>query len=154
MTFTVSSPPLDFSTLTLREATPSQVRTTWRNNGASWAGKLSIEDYLAREHINGTGLLAGNGGIHYWIFVATDDNSDAPEIYASCETIKKQAVVKQVDGNHVVEQCWGIASVYTPVKWRGRGVAREMLRRLKVWLDGEDAHCRFSVLYSDVGVRN
>ncbi|KAH0551363.1 hypothetical protein GP486_007424, partial [Trichoglossum hirsutum] len=133
----------DLSTLTLREATPAEKVLCWRINAASWAGRLTVDDYVLRETINGSGLLTGNGGIKYWVSVGShitggqDGESGGGEvIYASVESLWKEIVVRDGEGVRR-EGCWAIASVFTPEKWRRRGIAAQMMRKLAEWFDGE-----------------
>jgi len=153
------APILGPSTLTLREATPAEKVLCWRTNAASWAGRLTVDDYVLRETINGSGLLTDNGGIKYWVFVESRITSSQDVevggeevIYASVESLRKEIVVRDGEGVRR-ERCWAVASVFTPEKWRRRGIAAEMMRKLGEWFDGEGGgEGRISVLYSDVGV--
>ncbi|KAH0534034.1 hypothetical protein FGG08_007359, partial [Glutinoglossum americanum] len=149
---TTTSTP-DPSTLVLREATPAEKLACWRTNSASWAGKLTPEDYAAREAVNGDQDLTRNGEIRYWVFTAPCDagSMSEPEIYAAVESLRKPVVVKTNNGGLSIEWGYGIASVFTPPSHRGKKIATWMMRRLGEWLDSEEAGCRFSVLYSDVG---
>jgi hypothetical protein len=137
----------DPTTLTFREATTEEKIKCWQTNSQSWAGKLSKEDYVQRESINGSGTLGSGGGIRYWVFVNEEN-----EIYASVETLRKRVAIQNSDGVMSLENTYGIASVYTVPEHRGKKVAACMMQRLAAWLDGE-AGVRFSVLYSDIGVR-
>jgi hypothetical protein len=152
---------LDPSTFILREATPAEKISCWRANSISWADKLTVEDYIGRESVNGSGELTRDGGIRYWVFTspsppssntsvgATDGKHEV--IYAAAETLKKAVAVKTSDG-FSIESSWAVASVFTPLQYRGNKVAAWMMRRLGEWVDSEEARCRFSVLFSDVGV--
>ena len=153
---------LDPSTFILREATPAEKISCWRANSTSWAGKLTVEDYIGRESVSGSGELLRDGGIKYWVFAspphpppsntsgsATDGKHEV--IYAAVETLKKAVAVKTSDG-FSIESCWAVASVFTPLQYRGNKVAAWMMNRLGEWIDSEEARCRFSVLFSDVGV--
>jgi hypothetical protein len=144
----------DPSTFILREVTPAEKLACWRTNSASWAGKLTIDDYVGRETVNGSGDLSRDGGIRYWKFTAppTDGGTGDQEIYAAVESIRKPVVVKTSDGGFSIEWSYAAASVFTPAKYRGKKIAAWMMRRLGEWFDSEEASCRFSVLYSDVGV--
>ncbi|KAI9771518.1 MAG: hypothetical protein M1840_002138 [Geoglossum simile] len=152
------APIPDPSTLTLREATPAEKVLCWRAGAVSWAGRLTVDDYILRETINGSGFLTGNGGIKYWVFVGSritggqDVGVGGEEvIYASVESLWKEIVVRDGEGVRR-ERCWAVASVFTPEKWRRRGIAAEMMRKLGEWFDGEGGgEGRISVLYSDVG---
>lgn len=158
----------------LREATLTEKISCWRSNSASWAGKLTVDEYIGRESVNGGGELTCNGGIRYWVFTApplsnasatastigaavtavTESATDGKDevIYAAVETLKKVVAVKTRDGGFGIESSWAIASVFTPSQYRGRKIAARMMRQLGEWLDSNEAGCRVSVLFSDVGV--
>jgi hypothetical protein len=149
---------LDPSTFILRKATPAERLVCWRANSTSWAGKLTPHDYVEREKFNGTQELTRDGGILYWVFIApplATGNGGTEEqevIYAAVETLKKQVAIKTRDGGFSIEWSYGIASVFTPQQYRSKKIAAWMMHRLGEWLDSEEAGCRFSVLYSDIGV--
>ncbi|MCJ1282919.1 hypothetical protein MMC26_002245 [Xylographa opegraphella] len=63
------------STLQLVHPTAAEKDATWRINGATWRGALSIESYLRREHYLAAQPLTQNGGITYWILV---DSAESP----------------------------------------------------------------------------
>lgn len=158
----------DPSTFILREATTSEKISCWRTNSASWAGKLTTDEYIVRETVNGSAELTRDGGIRYWVFTepalptsadtippnkATGSAKDGKQdgIYAAVETLKKEVALKTRDGGFSLESSWAIASVFTPLQHRRKKVASWMMRRLAEWLDSTEA-CRFSILFSDVGV--
>ena len=149
---------LDPSTFILRKATPAERLACWRANSTSWAGKLTSHDYVEREKVNGSQELTRDGGIRYWVFTApppATGNGGTEEqevIYAAVETLKKQVAIKTRDGGFRIEWSYGIASVFTLQQYRSKKIAAWMMYRLGEWLDSEEAGCRFSVLYSDVGV--
>lgn len=95
--------------------------------------------------------MARDGGIRYWGFTAPH-SMGGQEIYAAVESIRKPVVVKTSDGSCSIEWSYGAASVFVPAQYRSKKIAAWMMRRLGEWFDSEEASCRFSVLYSDVGV--
>jgi hypothetical protein len=143
---------IDPSTFILRPATSTEKLACWRANSVSWASKLSVADYILRESTNGSVALTRDGGVRYWVFVGPGSEDGEEVVYASVESIRKPVVVRTREGGFSEEWSFGIQSVFTPEVWRRRGIAGCMMRRLGEWLDGEEAGCRFSVLYSDVGV--
>lgn len=46
----------------LAEANPQQRKLTWELNGASWAGPMSLEEYIGREQALSETALSANGG--------------------------------------------------------------------------------------------
>ena len=178
------------SALTLRPATDAEKLACWRANSVAWAGKLpTTEAYIARETLNGEhARVVGGGsdqGMIYWVLVEPRpdaiDGADGQrtsgagerEIYSACETLRRPFVMKArptgADGADVCVEGWGygIASVFTPPRYRGKGYASFMMERLAAWFDGlgnehdrpaaggsDSQQVPFSVLYSDVGVRS
>lgn len=151
-TAAITPPPTipDPSTLILRLLTPAEKEASWVTNSASWAGRLTQADYVAREAANGASRLLRDGGVRYW---GLTTEGEGGEIYATVETLKKRVLVQKNESFNI-EDTYGIASVFTPAKYRGHGLAGAMMRKLGEWLDTEEANCRFSVLFSDVGVRS
>ncbi|KFZ17512.1 hypothetical protein V502_04555 [Pseudogymnoascus sp. VKM F-4520 (FW-2644)] len=148
-TAAITPPPTipDPSTLILRLLTPTEKEASWVTNSVSWAGRLTQADYVAREAANGASRLLRDGGVRYW---GLTTEGDGGEIYAAVETLKKRVLVQTSKGFDI-EDSYGIASVFTPAKYRGHGLAGTMMRKLGEWLDTEEANCPFSVLFSDVG---
>jgi hypothetical protein len=149
-------PPSDSPLLGIREATPLEREATFRLNGASWRGPLSIEQYLAREAHLGNQFLTREGGISYWILVDTTLPEDKRPILSSCETLKKRGwVAKAGKIEEVVTH--GVGSVFCNPEYRGRGYAKRMMSELgKVLENGyqqkdETKKGLFSMLYSDIG---
>ncbi|KIW02727.1 uncharacterized protein PV09_06161 [Verruconis gallopava] len=144
---------LDFSCFTFQEATIEERYQCWRSNSESWAGKLSVEDHVAREEWNGKQSLTRDGGQRYWVFKGPRYRGAQGEtnIYSSVETLKKEVVLKFSDGTVKNTIAYGIASVFTAPEHRGKGVAAAMMERLGQWLDGDEAGCELSILYSDIG---
>jgi hypothetical protein len=133
-------------TLLFGQATDKQLDLVWLLNSQSWAAPLPVEDYVKRERALSEQELTQNGAWRTWI-LTTKGVPD--EIVASCETFEKPILVSTKEG---VQQARGyaIASVYTNLKFRGKGMATVLFDQLKIWLDGEGdgAVC---VLYSDIG---
>jgi hypothetical protein len=79
-------------------------------------------------------------------------DSPSNEPLCGCETFnRKRAFVKSA-GKPVAEvPVFGIASVFTPSKNRGKGYAGQMMRLLAARLREQTAGKGFSVLYSDIG---
>ncbi|KAI1453718.1 hypothetical protein F4805DRAFT_357561 [Annulohypoxylon moriforme] len=138
-------PDFDPNLLKLREATEEEKIICWRNNSESWKGKLTIEEYIGQQLVNGDQELTRNGGIRYWIF------TNETEIYASAETVKKPVVMRTGGDRVSTEWSYGVAAVFTPPVYRRRGIASCMMRKLGDWFDSDEASCRFTALWSAVG---
>ena len=126
------------------KATPEQRRLAWELNGASWATPMSIPDYVERETTLSETALSRDGGCTYWILHRRDDPSD---IISGCEVTRKEILIADAGGPRVATG-YSIASVYTNPKYRAKGMAGMMLRRVQEWMDA-DSEC--SALYSDIG---
>jgi GNAT superfamily N-acetyltransferase len=141
------------SDVVFHEATNIQREQTWRLNGLSWAGQLSINDYVQREvHLANTDFTA-NGKNKYWVLTRNDkaEDADDAEIVASCETTSKRVLCAKGDSDVQEFGAYAIASVYTNPKYRRCGMAALLLNKLKEWMDGK-GDAEFSALYSDIGL--
>ncbi|KAL8716595.1 MAG: hypothetical protein Q9225_006085 [Loekoesia sp. 1 TL-2023] len=155
---TVDLPSGSSPTLQLVKANEAEMIDLSIKNAASWRGPLDVNAYLEREaHLRDTHLNR-NGGITYWILV---NSADAPpvkavrRILASCETLKKRALVARSDGDVKEITSHGIGSVYCSPDFRGRGYAQRMLAELAkildTWQQKEGGNSEFTVLWSDIG---
>ncbi|KAK1749655.1 hypothetical protein QBC47DRAFT_131327 [Echria macrotheca] len=131
----------------LAEATPQQRKLTWELNGASWAGPMSLDEYIGREQTLSETALSANGGTRYFIL---HHKSNPNLIVSACEVLTKRAfVVTPASGPRTVT-AYGIASVFTPPRFRGHGLATHMLRLVQDAVD-TTLGCEFGALYSDIG---
>lgn len=149
-------PPSTSGSLALMHPTEAERRATWLLNGQSWRGALSIPAYLRREEFLGNQSLTRSGGLSSWVLV---DNSSPPStprrILASCETIRRKALIAK-PGRRVEEVVsHSIGSVFCDPKFRGRGFAgrmmRELAQRLDSWQQEAETTTDFTVLFSDIG---
>ena len=153
--FPASSAP----TLTLVHPTEEEKLQTWKLNGKSWAGRLSMETYIKRETFLANQAFTRDGGITYWILVDSTKSMKERAILASCESLRKRALVARAekDGAGEVEEVvsHGIGSVFCNPEYRGRGYARRMVeelaRTLDTWQQPDGKRTDFTVLYSDIG---
>lgn len=145
-------------TLQLVQANDDEMIESSTMNAASWRGPLDIEGYLEREAcLRGTDL-GRNGGVTYWILV---DSATSPSekgvrrILASCETIRKRALVARPHTGVQEVVSHGIGSVFCPVAHRGKGYAQRMLTELgkvlDTWQQKEGEKGVFTALWSDIG---
>ena len=127
----------------------------WTINYASWGGALSLPNYLKREQYLATGPLGANGGLTHWILVDSTLPPNKRATLASCESLRKRALVAYPNGPVREVITHGIGSVYCNPSYRGKGYAGRMLRELgptlRTWQTGEKVECEFSILYSDIG---
>ena len=139
------------SNIELTQPTHEEAVDQTRLNSKEWKGALSLSAYLGREEHLGKQKLIRDGGLTSWALVTKDGTPRA--VLSSCETIRKKALVVQ-NGQIRETLCHGVASVFCPPEYRGKGYAGRMIRdlgeKLQNWqTEGQD--CLFSVLYSDIG---
>lgn len=120
-------------------------------NSNEWKGALSLDAYVRREDFLGRQDLIRDGGLTSWALITK--NGDPRKVLSSCETIRKRALVAQ-HGKVKEVICHGVASVFCPPEFRGKGYAGRMIKdlgeKLQSW-QADDHECLFSVLYSDIG---
>ena len=143
------------SSVHLTHPTPDERKVTWTLNSRNWGVALSLDDYIQREeHLMET-PLSRNSGVTHWILTPSASAPDSRPILATCETLRKRALVRSADGEVRDVITHGIGSVFADPKYRGRGYAGRMLRdvgeKLKTWQTNEGTECLFSILYSDIG---
>lgn len=138
---------IDSADLVFTQASPSQHKRTWDFNCTSWAPPLSATDYKARETLLLTQDLTANGRFRGWLLHRANDPAD---IVSSCELFHKTLYIRRPGDSGTVEEClaFGIASVFTNMRYRRQGMAEILLRRLQERMDSEGAE--LSVLYSDI----
>lgn len=144
--------------LHLTHPTPEEYLEICKLNSNEWKGILPIETYLEREQHLLSAPLARDGGITHWILVSKNDQPNARAILASCESLRKPALISQ-NGNLQYVLTHGIGSVFCDPTYRGKGYAGRMMRevgeKLRTWqidakLPGHE-NVGFSILYSDIG---
>ncbi|AQZ14795.1 YGR111W [Zygosaccharomyces parabailii] len=126
---------------------PEEIKLTHLHNGDTWKGTLDLDGYVERENLLGTtGIakkqeqievqkrypeLANWLGIRYFALKQDD------RIVSSCETLTRlgycisSSSQSGIDTNLVV--CLG--AVFTPAKYRGKGYASSLLRKLLQFYD-------------------
>ncbi|MCJ1299822.1 hypothetical protein MMC08_002616 [Hypocenomyce scalaris] len=156
-----SSPDLpSYTSPTLALVNPSEEEKVlcWKLNGASWRGALSLPAYLRREEHLANQAFTRDGGITHWILVDTAvsiPDSSPRTILASCESLRKKALLATKDGKVEEIISHGIGSVFCRPEFRGRGYAGRMMKelgeKLEGWQQKEGSRTSFTVLYSDIG---
>jgi hypothetical protein len=61
-TTTATTTAITIDDLVLAEATAEQRTLTWKLNGVSWAGPMTLEEYIGREQALSETALSANGG--------------------------------------------------------------------------------------------
>ena len=163
-------PPSNSTELCLTRPTEEEALHVLKVNSEPWKGPLSIEAYVRRERLLGTVLHSARDGskpwelssdLSGWILTTTYDPPNARPILASCETVRKRALVAfdaaESSRGRVVKEilCVGIASVFCEEQFRRRGYAGRMMTELsnlkKARQVNVEPECMFSVLFSDIG---
>ncbi|KAI1767273.1 hypothetical protein GGR53DRAFT_518521 [Hypoxylon sp. FL1150] len=140
-----------------------QKRRTWTLNHAEWGGALTLDQYLEREPYLTTIPLARDGGMRHWILKTRTYKHAASHdfevsVLASCESIRKRVLATahlRGEGRGVTVReykAYGIGSVFTDPRFRGRGYAGRLLAEVAKALKGgvmDDVAC--TALWSDIG---
>ncbi|KAF8920796.1 hypothetical protein CPB85DRAFT_1273035 [Mucidula mucida] len=127
----------EFSTLTLFPATPAQLIESRRRTFTEWGRDMTEEQYLLRDALMDKAEHAEHGKLITWVLCAREDPTTL-EFRCSCETYRRDGLLLRkasTEWDPEVQEvhCYGIASVFTPLRYRKRGYARHMMRLLH-WL--------------------
>jgi len=148
-------PPSDSPTLAFLHPTQEEKISTWNLNGSAWKGAMSLPTYLRREAHLENQAFTRDGGITFWILVDTTAQPNDRPILASCESLRKAALIAREDGQVEEIISHGIGSVFCNTAYRNRGYAQRMITELGTKLDihmqDEGRRAHFTVLYSDIG---
>ena len=127
-------------------------------NHPAFGGRLSVQQYLAREQHLASQSATRNAGITWWILTDTSRPVNQRPILAACETYRKAAYVARAGADGTVEEVTmhGVGSVYCRPEFQRRGYAARMMDELsRVLGAGFDQRsgqrAAGSVLYSDIG---
>lgn len=116
---------------------------------------MDLPTYLRRETHLENQAFTRDGGITFWILVDTTLPPNARPILASCESLRKRAVIARGDGQVSDIISHGIGSVFCNLEHRGRGYAQRMItelgKKLDNWQQKDEERASFTVLYSDIG---
>ncbi|KAE8414600.1 hypothetical protein BDV36DRAFT_239019 [Aspergillus pseudocaelatus] len=145
------------SSLHLSHPTPNERIKTWTTTAATWGDPDLIPLCLQRFQYLTTIPLAKNGGMTMWILTDAKCLPDQRPILSSCETFRKRSLTSDAQGNTNDNMVYGIASVFTPPRYRRRGYAarlmKELANKLHSWQSAAPTPCIGSILYSDIGRR-
>ncbi|TKA25192.1 hypothetical protein B0A50_05890 [Salinomyces thailandicus] len=151
---TTDLPTSDSPHLHLVVATPEENLAQQHVNSTEWRGALSLEAYLRREVHLADQQLTRDGGLTAWMLVYQPPDGSKRQVLCGCESIKKKALLAK-EGKVQDAVAHGIASVFCPPQYRGRGYAGRMMtevgKKLRNWQASEQGGSAFSVLYSDIG---
>ncbi|KAK4693195.1 hypothetical protein P7C71_g4154, partial [Lecanoromycetidae sp. Uapishka_2] len=91
-------PPGDTPSLALLHPTQDEKTATWRLNGSAWKGAMDIPTYLRRETHLENQAFTKDGGITFWVLVDSAAQPNVRPILASCESLRKRALIFKGDG--------------------------------------------------------
>ena len=111
---------------------------------APWGPPLTLEQYLRRE-VRLRGHRWPARAMRTWFL-----RDERGGVLSSCETFRMASSVR-AGGERLQGAAYGIASVFTEDRLRGRGHAGELLRRVHQRLLAEDAAAQAFTLFSEVG---
>ena len=151
---TYELPPCDSPNLALLHPTQEEKVKTWKLNGASWSGTMSLPVYIRRETTLENQAFTKDGGITFWVLVDSSLPPNERPILGSCESLRKRALVART-GTLEDAISHGIGSVFCNPDYRGRGYAQRMMdelgKKLNTWNQHNGKRTDFTVLYSDIG---
>ncbi|EEB89676.1 hypothetical protein MPER_12201 [Moniliophthora perniciosa FA553] len=163
----------DIASFSIFLATQAQTIESYRRTQLSWSRGMGEDEYIRHnQHISNTFECVRDGKLVVWVLAPRDD-PETLNFKCSCETFQRSSLATGKDLDTVEEViCYGIASVFTPPQYRGRGYAKHMMSLLH-WVIASDEYlqslrfpehwgeppvrvssfgnARFSALYSDVG---
>ncbi|GAA94867.1 uncharacterized protein L969DRAFT_54976 [Mixia osmundae IAM 14324] len=154
----------------LVRATAAQSIEANKRSHVEWAKGLSVDEYLSREETLGRCKVAQ--GLLAWVLIPRSAPTDTLDFFCACETYRRRLFAHAPrlgqPGQSLEGIGYGICSVFTPQRYRGKGYAGQMMKLLHAKLakpgtspfasdaqDGDDEDgprdATLSVLYSDAG---
>ncbi|KAI3538724.1 hypothetical protein CABS01_13312 [Colletotrichum abscissum] len=140
--------------LHLDHPTPEECIQIWTITADEWKDSLTQPLYMLESAYLTTVPLARDGGMATWVLVDKTSPPNERSIFCSCETFRKRCLVSDSMGNTTERIVHGVASVFCPERFRGRGFAARHMKELAMVLRGwqsENGRIIGSVLYSDIG---
>ncbi|KAK8057689.1 hypothetical protein PG996_011626 [Apiospora saccharicola] len=135
--------------------TPEECTEVWSATASSWKDSLTLPEYLEEAQYLTTVPLARNGGRTMWILMDKELPPGQRQVLCSCESFRKRALISDAKGIVKEGIVHGIASVFCPPKYRGRGygtrLMKELAQVLYEWQSEYGKKSIGSVLYSDIG---
>lgn len=150
----IEPPSSESPDLHLCQPTPEECVEIWTGTAAAWKDSLTIPMYVVEAQYLTTVPLAKDGGMTTWVLVEKNRLPNQRQILCSCESFRKRSLTSDREGNVQEGLVHGVASVFYPPQYRGRGYgARHMKELAKVQKEWQPEHGKSigSVLYSDIG---
>lgn len=107
--------------LHLTHPTPEECKQIWSQTAIAWKDSLTVPLYLAEAAYITPIPLAKNGGMTTWILVDRNEVPNSRHIFCSCESFRKRSLTSDEAGIVKKGIIHGIASVFCPSEYRGRG---------------------------------
>jgi GNAT superfamily N-acetyltransferase len=111
----------------------------------AWGQGLSPEGFAERERRLRAQAWASEVMLT-WLLV-----DEGGEVLASCETFRMESALHPKGGDPIAGSTYGVASVFTEPKLRGRGYASRLMALLPAALLAQDPEALSIILFSDVG---
>jgi GNAT superfamily N-acetyltransferase len=127
------------------EAIAQQRHECYALAASAWGSYLEEDEVVAREQHLNEQPLAVNGGSRTWCLYRQDDHD---QILSTCKTVDRAFVLNGTEDTRELRG-YCVTSVYTPLLYRGHGLASHMLNNVARWLDGPGEGA-VSVLYSGI----
>ncbi|ETS84226.1 hypothetical protein PFICI_02251 [Pestalotiopsis fici W106-1] len=151
---TIQLPASDSLSLHLTHPTSEECIHIWSSTAALWKDSLTVPLYVAEAEFLTTVPLAKDGGMTTWVLVDKNLPPHQRQVLCSCETFRKRALMSDDKGNIEEVLVHGVASVFSPPAYRGRGYGirhmKELSKVLRGW-QAEHGKSFGSVLYSEIG---
>ncbi|KAG8157306.1 hypothetical protein KVR01_012690 [Diaporthe batatas] len=150
----IEPPASDSPDLLICQPTPEECVKIWSNTAASWKDSLTKIVYLDESQYLTTVPLAKDGGMTNWVLVDRNHPPNQRQILCSCESFRKRCLTSDKEGTIEEGIVHGVASVFCPSEYRGRGYGarhmNELAKVLREWQPGY-GNSIGSILYSDIG---
>lgn len=117
---------MDVKNLSLFPATEAQIKVHRERTFEPWGRGLDLESFCQRDIALGHLPHAAHGRWQVWILAPRENAPTNLDFFCSCETYEREVVVS---GKGTMLG-YGVASVITPPRHRGKGYARHMMRLL------------------------
>lgn len=153
-----SLPNGDSPELHLVHPTPAELTQIWSLYAPLWGKVLPLPEFLEECRHMFNAPLFKDGGLTPWVLVSKDEAPDNRAILSCCRTLRKRALVSDVEGNVDEGIVHAVSAVFCDPRLRGKGYASRMMaelgKKLRTWQVNEGKErCFGSALYSDIGTK-
>ncbi|KAK5707685.1 hypothetical protein LTR97_000223 [Elasticomyces elasticus] len=124
-------PNRDSPHLHLVVATQEELLAQQHHNSSEWRDALTLDAYLRREEYLIRQNLTKDGGLTPWMLVYEPPEGGPRQVVCGCESIKKKALHAK-EGRVTDVVAHGVASVFCPPAYRGKGYAGRMISEVDI----------------------